>query len=144
MASLLSVGSASAQTGLKMNDLFEGIVIPQERMVETRVRGKSLEKYQLTYYRSVRLNANADEVERLRQLLGQDADRSIDMLTYRKNPHRWDTWTCKLQMPSAGSKNRFLCFQEVWNKEHDQCEVTVIYMEGTVGSLEELEEKLKN
>ena len=144
MAPLLSVGSASAQTGLKMNDLFEGIVIPQERMVETRVRGKSLEKYQLTYYRSVRLNANADEVERLRQLLGQDADRSIDMLTYRKNPHRWDTWTCKLQMPSAGSKNRFLCFQEVWNKEHDQCEVTVIYMEGTVGSLEELEEKLKN
>ena len=132
MASLLSVGSASAQTGLKMNDLFEGIVISQERMVETRVRGKSLEKYQLTYYRSVRLNATDEEAGYLRQLLGQD-----------KNPHRWDTWTCKLQMPSAGGKNRFLCFQEVWNKEHDQCEVTVIYMEGTVGSLEELEEKLK-
>lgn len=144
MASLLSVDSASAQTGLKMNDLFEGRVISQERMVETRVRGKSLEKYQLTYYRSVRLNATDEEAVYLRQLLGQDADRSIDMLTYRKNPHRWDTWTCKLQMPSAGSKNRFLCFQEVWNKEHDQCEVTVIYMEGTVGSLEELEEKLKN
>ena len=144
MASLLSVDSASAQTGLKMDDLFEGRVIPQERMVETRVRGKSLEKYQLTYYRSLRLNVTDDEAGRLRQLLGQDAEQSIDMRTSRKNPHRWDTWTCKLQMPSAGSKNRFLCFQEVWNKEHDQCEVTVIYMEGTVGSLEELEEKLKN
>ena len=42
MAFLLSAGSAAAQTGLKMNDLFEGRVIPQERMVETRVRGKSL------------------------------------------------------------------------------------------------------
>ena len=144
MASLLSVNSAAAQTGLKMNDLFEGRVIPQERMVETRVRGKSLEKYQLTYYRSLRLNLTYDETGRLRQLLGQDANRSIDMRTSRKNPHRWDTWTCKLQMPSDGSKNRFLCFQEVWNKKHDQCEVTVIYMEGAVSSLEELEEKLKN
>ena len=135
--------TALAQSGLKMNDLFEGRVIPQERMVETRVRGKSLEKYQLNYYRSLRMNVTDDEAGRLRQLLGQDADRSIDMRTSRKNPHRWDTWTCKLQMPSDGSKNRFLCFQEVWNKEHDQCEVTVIYMEGTVGSLEELERKLK-
>ena len=126
-----------------MDDLFGGRIIPQERMVETRVRGKSLEKYQLTYYRSLRLNVTDNEAGQLRQLLGQDADRSIDMRTCRKNPHRWDTWTCKLQMPTEGSKNRFLCFQEVWNKKHDQCEVTVIYMEGTVGSLEELEELLK-
>ena len=126
-----------------MNDLFEGRIIPQERMVETRVRGKSLEKYQLTFYRSLRMNVTDDEGGQLRQLLGQDAEHSIDMRTSRKNPHRWDSWTCKLQMPSAGSMNRFLCFQEVWNKEHDECEVTVIYMEGAVGSLEELEEKLK-
>lgn len=135
---------AFAQSGLKVNELFEGRIIPQERMVETRVRGKTLEKYQLTYYRSLRLNVTDNEAGQLRQLLGQDAERSIDMRTSRKNPHRWDTWTCKLQMPSAGSTNRFLCFQEVWNKEHDQCEVTVIYMEGAVSSLEELEEKLKN
>ena len=136
--------TAFAQSGLKVNELFEGRIIPQERMVETRVRGKSLEKYQLTYYRSLRMNVTHDEAGRLRQLLGQDAEQSIDMRTSRRNPHRWDTWTCKLQMPSAGSKNRFLCFQEVWNKEHDQCEVTVIYMEGAISSLEELEEKLKN
>lgn len=144
MASLLPANSALAQTGLKVNELFEGRVIPQERMVETRVRGKSLEKYQLTFYRSLRLKVTHDEAGQLRQLIGQDADRSIDMRTSRKNPHRWDTWTCKLQMASAGNKNRYLCFQEVWNKEHDECEVTVIYMEGTVGSLDELEEKLKN
>ena len=135
--------SASAQTGLKMNELFQGRIIPQERMVETRVRGKTLEKYHLTYYRSLRLNATHDEAERLRQLLGQDAERSIDMQTSRKNPHRWDTWTCKLQMPSQGSKNLFLCFQEEWDKEHEQCMLTVIYMEGTVSSLEELEQLLK-
>lgn len=139
----LSFSEALAQSGLKINDLFEGRVIPQERMVETRVRGKSIAKYQLSYYRSLRLSATDKEAGQLRQLLGQDAERSIDMRTSRKNPHRWDTWTCKLQMPSAGNKNRFVCYQEQWDKAHEQCEVTVIYMEGTVESLEQLEELLK-
>ncbi|MBQ8095709.1 MAG: hypothetical protein IJ243_01280 [Prevotella sp.] len=139
----LSFSETLAQSGLKINDLFEGRVIPQERMVETRVRGKSIAKYQLSYYRSLRLSATDKEAGQLRQLLGQDADRSIDMRTSRQNPHRWDTWTCKLQMPSAEGKNRFVCYQEHWDKAHEQCEVTVIYMEGTVESLEQLEELLK-
>jgi len=50
-----------AQTGLKINELFEGRIIPQEKMVETRVRGKTLAKYQLTYYRSVRLVVAKEE-----------------------------------------------------------------------------------
>ena len=140
---LVACLSASAQTGLKINELFEGRIIPQERMMETRVRGKSIAKYQLTYYRSLRLNVTNKEAGQLRQLLGQDTERSIDWRTSRKNPHSWDTWTCKMQMPSAGNKNRFLCYHEEWNKEHEQCKLTVIYMEGTVGSLEELEELLK-
>ena len=143
MTPLLTASHALAQAGLKMNDLFEGRVIPQERMVETRVRGKSLEKCQLSYYRSLRLNVTDEECGQLRQLLGQDAELSIDMRTSRKNPHRWDTWTCKMQLPAIGGKNRYLCFQELWNRKHDQCDVTVIYMEGTVASLEELEQLLK-
>lgn len=143
MLMLLATLAARAQTGLKIDDLFQGRIIPQERMMETRVRGKSLAKYQLSYYRSLRLNVTDKEAGQLRQLLGQDAERSIDMRTSRRNPHRWDTWTCKLQMPSANDKNRYLCFQEEWDKGHEKCEVTVIYMEGTVGSLEELEQLLK-
>ncbi|MBR1415031.1 MAG: hypothetical protein IJ570_04130 [Prevotella sp.] len=139
---LCPLAVCTAQTGLSINALFEGRIIPQERMVETRVRGKSLEKYQLTYYRSQRMNVTGEEAGQLRQLLGQDAERSIDMRTSRKNPHRWDTWTCKLQLQPNGGKNRYLCYQEQWNKKHDQCDVTVIYMEGSVGSLEKLEELL--
>lgn len=141
---MLMVGVAvHAQQGLSIDALFDGRVIPQERMVETRVRGKSIAKYQLSYYRSLRLHATGQEAGQLRQLLAQDAEHSIDMRTSRKNPHRWDTWTCKLQMPSAGGKNRYLCYQEQWDKAHEQAELTIIYMEGAVDSLEELEELLK-
>lgn len=132
-----------AQTGLQIDQLFQGRIIPQERMVETRVRGRSIAKYQLSFYRSLRLSATGKEAGQLRQLLGQDAEQSIDMRTSRKNPHRWDTWTCKLQMPAAGGKNRYLCYQELWDKAHEQAELTIIYMEGTVESLEKLEELLK-
>lgn len=140
---LFSATAAHAQTGLKMNELFEGRIIPQERMVETRVRGKTLEKYQLTYYRSLRMNISSEENKLLGQLLDQDMKNSIDMRSYRENPHSWKTYTCKMQFPSSDGKNRFLCLQEQWNSRHEQCEVTVIYMEGNVASLGELEELLK-
>ena len=140
---LVACLSASAQTGLKINELFEGRIIPQERMMETRVRGKSIAKYQLSYYRSLRLNVTSQEAGQLRALLGKDAEQSVDMRTNRKNPHRWDTWTCKLQMPSAAGKNRYVCYQEQFDKQHEKCELTVIYMEGSVDSLEKLEELLK-
>ena len=135
--------TVSAQTGLKINELFEGRIIPQERMMETRVRGKSIAKYQLSYYRSLRLNVTSQEAGQVRALLGKDAEQSVDMRTSRKNPHRWDTWTCKLQMPSAAGKNRYVCYQEQFDKQHEKCELTVIYMEGSVDSLEELEQLLK-
>ena len=143
MLMLVASLSASAQTGLKMNELFQGRIIPQERMIETRVRGKTLEKYQLTYYRSLRMNVTFDENKQIGQLLEQDKEISIDMRSYRENPHSWETYTCKMQLPSNNGKNRFLCLQEKWDVRHEQCEVTVIYMEGTVESLEQLEKLLK-
>ena len=145
MMFLMSVASlsASAQAGLKMNELFQGRIIPQERMIETHVRGKTLEKYQLTYYRSLRTTVTFDENKQLGLLLDKDKETSIDMRSYRENPHNWKTYTCKMQLPPSGGKNRYLCFQEQWDIRHERCEVTVIYMEGTVESLGQLEELLK-
>ena len=37
---LLAITMAKAQSGLNIAPLFEGKIIPQERMVETRVKGK--------------------------------------------------------------------------------------------------------
>ena len=137
---LLLVASqmASAQTGLKVNELFEGRIIPQERMMETRVRGKTLEKYQLTYYRSLRFNASPAETQRMRQLVESDSQGRFVRVYETK-----DVYTHKVQMPPLNGKNRFVCYQEQPTAQKDQREVTVIYMEGTINSLEELEETLK-
>ena len=42
-----SVLVVHAQQGLHINELFKGAIIPQDEMMETRVRGKMIAKYQL-------------------------------------------------------------------------------------------------
>ncbi|MBR1547750.1 MAG: hypothetical protein IJ637_03375 [Prevotella sp.] len=137
---LLLIGSltATAQQGLSISRLFEGRIIPQERMVETRVRGKTLAKYQLTFYRSLRFTATEAETQRLRQLVDNDSRGRFVSIYDTKS-----TYTHKVQVPPLDDKNRFLCYQEQPAAQKGQREVTVIYMEGTIDSLEKLEKLLK-
>jgi len=145
--SQLSFSGVAAQTGLKINDLFEGRIIPQEKMVETRVRGKTLAKYQLTYYRSVRCRVTEQEAERLLQMVEADgkghfasgSDKSQKTVFGKEH-----NLTFKTQVRRQDDKNCFLCYQAYWRGNTSEREVTVIYMEGPVKSLEQLEELLKN
>ena len=129
---LMSVG---AQSGLHIAPLFEGKIIPQQRMVETRVKGKMLSKYQLTLFRSVRFKANnKQEINRVHDLIELDTKKNPGF-AYGENysskkSHSKETYM--LQLPKQGSQNRFLCYKR--NNE----EITVIYMEGTVNSLSTL------
>jgi hypothetical protein len=139
MILMLAVGvSAHAQTGLKINSLFEGRIIPQERLVDTRVRGKTLEKYHLSYYRSLRFTVSEEERLRLRKIVDSDS-RGHFADIYETN----NTYTQKIQVDAQNGKNRFLCYQEQHKGKGGLCQVTVIYMEGTVSSLKQLEELLK-
>ena len=48
----------------------------------------------------------------------------------------------KTQVGRQGDRNCFLCYQAWWRGKTSEREVTVIYMEGSVKSLEQLEELL--
>ena len=140
MACFWMLLSANAQSGLNIEPLFAGKIIPQQRMVETRVKGKMLSKYQLTFFRSVRFKANnKQEINRVRDLIELDIKKNPGF-AYGENysskkSHSKETYM--LQLPKQGSQNRFLCYKR--NKE----EITVIYMEGTLNSLETLRELIK-
>ena len=140
VAWLSIVVTAGAQSGLNIEPLFAGKIIPQQRMVETRVKGKMLTKYQLTYFRSVRFKANnKQEINRVHDLIELDIKKNPGF-AYGENysskkSHSKETFM--LQLPKQGNQNRFLCYKR--NNE----EVTVIYMEGTLNSLETLRELIK-
>lgn len=140
VAWLSIVVTAGAQSGLNIEPLFAGKIIPQQRMVETRVKGKMLTKYQLTFFRSVRFKANnKQEINRVHDLIELDIKKNPGF-AYGENysskkSHSKETYM--LQLPKQGNQNRFLCYKR--NNE----EVTVIYMEGTLNSLETLRELIK-
>ena len=140
VAWLSIVVTAGAQSGLNIEPLFAGKIIPQQRMVETRVKGKMLTKYQLTFFRSVRFKANnKQEINRVRDLIELDTKENPGF-AYGENysskkSHSKETYM--LQLPKQGSQNRFLCYKR--NKE----EITLIYMEGTLNSLSTLRELIK-
>ena len=140
MACFWMLLTTNAQSGLNIEPLFAGKIIPQQRMVETRVKGKMLSKYQLTFFRSVRFKANnKQEINRVHDLIELDIKKNPGF-AYGENysskkSHSKETYM--LQLPKQGSQNRFLCYKR--NKE----EITVIYMEGTLNSLSTLRELIK-
>lgn len=132
--------SVEAQSGLHIAPLFEGKIIPQQRMVETRVKGKMLSKYQLTLFRSVRFNANTkQEIAHIHDLIELDKKQN-QVHPYSENyssKKSRSKETLMLQLPKEGNYNRFLCYK----RNND--EITVIYMEGTLSSLDTLRELIK-
>lgn len=140
MACFWMLLTAQAQSGLSVSPLFEGKIIPTQRMVETRVKGKMLTKYQLTLFRSVRFKANnKQEINRVHDMIEQDKKKNPG-ITYTENyssEKSRSKETLMLQLPKQGNQNRFLCYKR--NNE----EVTVIYMEGTLNSLDTLRELIK-
>ena len=137
---LFIIATVKAQSGLNISPLFEGKIVPQQRMVETRVKGKMLSKYQLTFFRSVRFQADSkQEITRVRDLIELD-DRKNPGFAYAENyssEKSHSKETLMLQLPKQGSQNRFLCYKRKGE------EVVVIYMEGTLNSLETLRELIK-
>lgn len=124
---------AVAQRELHIGPLFEGKIVPLDKMVETRVRGRSLSKYGLTYFRSLRFTPNSNDEKTIRQLLKQDMEeRSVE--SYRsKNDEDRGIYQVFLELPPQGSKKRMLCFKQHYEK------MLVIYLEGPEASFKALE-----
>lgn len=130
----LSLIAAKAQNGLNISSLFEGKVIPQEQIIETRVKGKSLSKYQLSFFRSVRFDlTDGKEIRRIRNLVEQDQQHSVNSQSQKSNSLE----TIMLQLPKENGKNRYLCYKRL------NSEITVVYMEGSLSSLDNLKNILK-
>lgn len=121
-----------AQKELHIGPLFEGKIVPHDQMVETRVRGRSLSKYGLTYFHSVRFEPSTKEEKTLKKLLKEDmAERaSQDYQCYIDDEK--GLYQVFIQLPVANGKKRVLCYRQRYDS------VLVIYMEGPGASFNTL------
>ncbi len=130
---VLTTLALKAQNGLRIMPLYEGKVIPQERLVETRVRGKMLSEYHLSFFHSISFTGTKEEAQSVYSLMKEE---NVFASEYQGKKVK----TLMLQLPRKDEKNRFLCYKS--KQKGERCEVTVIYMEGTLTSLEELSKTL--
>lgn len=131
---LATLATAQAQKGLHTNALFEGQIVPRERMVETFVKGRKLAPYRLSTFRSLRLPVSDAELLRIERLVRTDAATARDKET---ELHGGRLIYALLRLVPQGETQRYLCFQRT-----SQGAVTVVYLEGTA-TLQELKNMFK-
>ena len=138
---LLTTGHVAAQQGLAINELFSGSIIPKERMVETRVRGRMLTDYKMSLFRSVKCKVSKEELEKINAVVQRD------MASYKTTESIGDerhgrTSTLMVQLALKGKTYCYICQKtEAVGKEWV---VTLIYIESTVKSLSELRKMFNN
>ena len=125
-----------AQNDLQVYPLFEGKIIPQERMVVTRIKGMMMQKYRLSLFHSAVFDGTEEEAKRVSRLI--EKEENIASSDYQSKKVK----TLMRQLPAKKGKNRFLCFKS--RNKSKGCHVVVIYMEGPLASLNELEKILSS
>lgn len=137
---LLVATAAGAQSAsLKISRIFDGKVVTDDRMVVTKVKGPSLSKYGLCYYRSARFVATRKERDLCAEAVKQDLKTAGQGSTVQQRAGRRSSVIGMLR--PQGGYNRFVSL--VCTKESGgRYGVTLLYMEGTVGSISELNKKI--
>lgn len=134
------VMTCNAQTGMHISPLFEGKILPSSQMIQTRIRGKAISKYKLSFFHSVRFKANQALIDRIDRLILDDFTsqkmQSDNQIPYsyaiQKTVNGRQSITKMYDLQPKGGVNRFLCYKVLGDV------MTVIYLEGSVGSLAEL------
>ena len=143
----LVCGSVQAQNSLQINELFEGKIVPAEKMVETRIRGKAISKYRLTFFHSVRFKVDKKLSKKIEQIAASDfaaenekaktkplENSSVMRIVNKKQK----TLTQMYELTPQGDTHRYLCHKQINDV------LTVIYMEGSVSSIDELKKIFKD
>lgn len=132
--------SVYAQKEMHISALFEGKIVPSSKMVETRIRGKAISKYKLSFFHSVRFKADDALIKKIDHLTAQDFTADTEKVKNRELANEGrahidkdrTSFTQMYELAPNGSTHRYLCY-----KVRDDV-MTVIYLEGTVSSLTEL------
>ncbi len=119
--------AAMSQDRLRSSAVFDGKVVPKDRMVETIVKGVYLKDYGLSMFRSVRMDVDDKDLGSISALILEDASDAASKET--EIDHNRLSYALIAFEPHSGSRY-FLCFQSKPSAEEGTTSVIVVYMEG--------------
>lgn len=135
----LAVPKLYAQEGLNVGRLFDGRYQSDPNAIEVLVKGKKLEPYQLTLFRSLTVKNAPQAFEQIEKWVKQDGAQAIDKETGLIGGKLYYGF---YRLPPKDRVYRYLFFRNSSLRKVEANEVTVVYMEG-YATLEELKEMFK-
>lgn len=135
----LTVPELKAQEGLSISRLFDGRYKKETNAVEVLVKGKKLEPYKLTLFRSLTVKDAPEEFEQIEKLVTADAQQALDKETGMIGGKLYYGF---YHLPPKNDQYRYLFFRNSSLRKVEANEVTVVYMEGHT-TLEELKNMFK-
>lgn len=125
-----------AQKGLNINSLFGGQFRKQRDASEVLMKGRQLQSYNLTLFRSLTLPVATANAARVEALVRADASAAIDKDAALRGKHLYYGF---YQLQPVGRTRRYLFYRNNSLRKDGarQSSVTLIYMEGQA-TLDEL------
>lgn len=135
-------GCMYGQQGLNVNMVFDGKVVTKAQtreaaVVEVKVKGRALSKYNLNFYRSYSFQATPEQKNKVDELVERDRQKAVSSEVTRRGNHT----TVILTMGAEGGNNRFVCY--IAKGSGKRTALTVVYMEGRVKNINELRKLIK-
>lgn len=134
---------ASAQKGLRINEVFEGKLIEKQRMGESLVKGENLAAYNLKVLHTVKFGANDKERARVDQLFTEDMKERISDDDSNMEFESRDGFIYYAIVQLTDNKegtHRYICYQ--CKERYSHYYITLVYMEG-MASLSDLRNTFK-
>ncbi len=128
---LSSVITAGAQTGLRINELFDGKYVDDPRATEIMKQGGSLTDYKLSQYHSLTLQGAPELATYIESLLRADGRSATDReITYRNG----GIYFAFYQLPVVDKLNRYIFYLNSHRAVGDK--IMLIYMDGKASASE--------
>lgn len=137
--SCLFVSGLWAQDGLNIAQLFDGRYKQEANAIEVLVKGRKLEPYKLTLFRSLTVKNDPEKFDRIEELVTRDGRQALDKETGMIGGKLYYGF---FRLPPKGKSYRYLFFRNSSLRTVESDEVTVVYMEG-YATLEELKQLFK-
>ena len=118
---------ARSQDGLHSQAVFDGKVVPKDRIVETLVKGEYLRDYNITLFHSIRMDVDETELQRISGLVQEDAK---DAISKEMEISHGLLGFALLALPPGPDGNRLLGFQSKPSDDGTSTSVIIVYLEG--------------
>lgn len=146
--SLIVISYAHGQSGLYINDVFEGKDISKKDMVETLIKGEQLAQYHLTTFHSVKFTATEQQRDAVEKKFQMDMERNTKNLHSQQN--------CEMELRNghlfyaiaevdtrSWPERRYISYQCSATTAPNKYNITLVYIEGRC-DLNKLKKIFKN